>query len=216
MAPTILDLLQFYSAGYDSDDLLLFFANEIDLSRLDEAINRQTLFNTIIDKSGSSYTAYDNLAALKHRTQTFFDKNEIVFNRLWNMFIDDRNYKESHYNITEKTGNNVRTPDLVTQDDSTITPNATTETTTGVSAYNEDGYSNRDRTTTTESGSTRDVGKRTETGSDTHNYHERIETRGYDGNPEELYSIALSAERDFNFYDYVAEEFDYAVCLGVF
>lgn len=213
---SVLDTLLFYQAMYDLDEPKELFRREIKLTQLNGDIEQEVMWDAIIDKCGSSYTAYDTLAAFIYGVQTFFDTNVRVFNRLWVLYTDDRDYKTGE-SLHEEIGNErVRTPELTYTDNGTVTPDTTTTSTTGVSAYNESGYSDRDRTTTHNAGSETSENTKRETGTETEKEYHKRDLTGFKGSVEDMYTAAVEAESSFNWYDYVAIQFDNYMCLGVY
>lgn len=207
MTPQILDILQLYLCSVDSYDILAMFKDEIDLSRLDNEIDRNVLWNTILDRCGSCYSSADNISGLIYRTQTFFNTYADTFNNMWHIFKAERDYYITKKIQTGREGerqkdgksNDVRTPSL------------TTTSTSSVSAYNEGDLSDRDRTITNESGD--ETKERTD--NEKTNYQD-FETKIEHGNNAESFIAGIEAEKAFNIYAYIAEQYEYNICLGVY
>lgn len=214
MKKTIHDMLELYAFKNHSKDLTLMLKDYV----LDSRLSRDELNNKIILDLGERFPYWNHTDLMKVNIENWFATHEDNIKRLVDTLeleynpINTVDYTESEH---EHTVNDDTVRDAGTQRHAGTTSDGHTENT--VSAYDASGYQPQDKSTytdTTDTTSTTDMTTKSDKDEDR---WKDFEHHGNDG--QKSYQELIEAERrlaEFNIYDWIVNQLDSEICLGVF
>ena len=238
MRKTIHDMLDIYALKHHSDDMMLMLRDYV----LDSRLNRDDLNDKIVLDLGERFPYWNHTELMKVNIENWFATHEDNIKKLVDTL--ELTYNPLHTTDYTDTEHEHTVNDDTVADNGTIADNGTVDdegtvrsagtTSDGnienqVSAYNSADYQPQDKsihhdetdvTNTTDMTSTTDMTKTTDMTrkSDLDEVRDRtLEHHGKEG--DKSYQELIEAERrlaEFNIYDWIVNQLDSEICLGVF
>lgn len=213
MKKTIHDMLDIYALKHKSDDIFLMLQDYV----LDSRLSREDLNDKIVLDLGERTPYWNHTELLKTNIENWFATHEDNIKKLVDSIELEYNplYNTDYY---EKVDNERKTDNKRTEDlESHSIPNDTVISENQVSAYDASGYQPQDKNTTTNTGNNATTGDNVIT-DDNKTVDDNLKHH-YGKEGTESYADIISKERrlaEFNIYDWIVNQLDSEICLGVF
>ena len=225
MKKTIHDMLDIYALKHKSDDIFLMLQDYV----LDPRLSREDLNDKIVLDLGERTPYWNHTELLKTNIENWFathednikklvDSIELEYNPLYNT---DYYEKVDNARKTDNTRqvDNKRTEDL----ESHSIPDDTVVSENRVSAYDSGAYQPQDMNTTHNTGNSATTGDNVITDDnkivdDNKTVDDNLKHH-YGKEGTESYADIIDKERrlaEFNIYDWIVNQLDSEICLGVF
>ena len=214
MKKTIHDMLDIYALKHKSDDIFLMLQDYV----LDSRLSREDLNDKIVLDLGERTPYWNHTELLKTNIENWFATHEDNIKKLVDSIELEYNplYNTDYYEKVdnERKMDNKRTEDL----ESHSLPNDTVVSEDKVSAYdNASGYQPQSLNTTHNTGDNTTTGDNVIT-DDNKTVDDNLKHH-YGKEGTESYADLISKERrlaEFNIYDWIVNQLDSEICLGVF
>lgn len=213
MKKTIHDMLDIYALKHKSDNIFLMLQDYV----LDPRLSREDLNDKIVLDLGERTPYWNHTELLKTNIENWFATHEDNIKKLVDSIELEYNplYNTDYY---EKIDNERKTDNKRTEDlESHSIPNDTVVSENQVSAYDASGYQPQDKNTTTNTGDNKTLGDNIIT-DDNKTVDDNLKHH-YGKEGTESYADIISKERrlaEFNIYDWIVNQLDSEICLGVF
>ena len=213
MKKTIHDMLDIYALKHKSDDIFLMLQDYV----LDSRLSREDLNDKIVLDLGERTPYWNHTELLKTNIENWFATHEDNIKKLVDSIELEYNplYNTDYY---EKIDNERKTDNKRTEDlESHSIPDDTVTSENQVSAYDASGYQPQDKNTTRNTGDNKTTGDNVIT-DDNKTVDDNLKHH-YGKEGTESYADLISKERrlaEFNIYDWIVNQLDSEICLGVF
>lgn len=213
MKKTIHDMLDIYALKHKSDDIFLMLQDYV----LDTRLSREDLNDKIVLELGERTPYWNHTELLKANIENWFATHEDNIKKLVDSIELEYNplYNTDYY---EKVDNERKTDNKRIEDlESHSIPDDTVVSENQVSAYDAGGYQPQDKNITTNTGNNTTTGDNVIT--DDNKIVDDNMKHHYGKEGTESYADIISKERrlaEFNIYDWIVNQLDSEICLGVF
>ena len=213
MKKTIHDMLDLYAMKHQSTDMFLMLKDY----PLDARLNRDELNTQIMLSLGERQTYWQHTELLKANIDNWFTNHADNIKKLVDTIELEYNplYNTDYY---EKVDNKKKTDNKRVEDlDTHYKPDSTVTSENEVSAYDASGYQPQDKNTTHSTGDDQTKGDNTITDDNKTIDDNLLHHYGKEGT--ETYADLINEERrlaEFNVYDWIVNQLDSEICLGVF